>query len=201
MVAYVRLSKLAALNSYAKRQNNQQLYCWLLDGIYANYGNLGKQHMHSWTIVHKGRQYCMFSLTLLHHQQVLLICSTCMLHCHKAQAMKQYGSYAISMRMINWKNWIRVLKGGGEKWVINTLSHRNDIHWIYRLCHGISVTCGASKTGDAVTGVVTKFRHRTEPHTLTMVSWVQTGISTYSFHPVESNSFTQLYRIFFLQLL
>ena len=39
---FVRVSKLAALNSYAKRQNNQQLYCWLLD-IYADYGNSGKQ--------------------------------------------------------------------------------------------------------------------------------------------------------------
>jgi hypothetical protein len=70
-----------------------------------------------------------------------------------------------------------------------------------RLCHGIGVTCGASKTGDAVTGAVTKFGHHTEPHTLTAVSQVQTGISTYSFHPVESNLFTQLYRIIFLQLL
>jgi len=29
--------------SYAKRQNNQQLYCWLPDTIYADYGNSGKQ--------------------------------------------------------------------------------------------------------------------------------------------------------------
>jgi hypothetical protein len=70
-----------------------------------------------------------------------------------------------------------------------------------RLCHGIGVTHGASKTGDMVTGVVTKFRHRTEPCTLTAVSRVQMGISTYSFHPVESTLFTQLYRILFLQLL
>ena len=68
---------------------------------------------------------------------------------------------------------------------------------ICRLCHGIGVNHGASKTGDAVTGAVSKFRHRTEPHTLTAVSRVQTGISTYSFHPVELNSFTQLYRFFF----
>jgi len=39
----VSMSKLAALNSYAKRQNNQQLYCWLPDSIYADYGNSGKQ--------------------------------------------------------------------------------------------------------------------------------------------------------------
>ena len=32
---------------------------------------------------------------------------------------------------------------------------------IARLCHGFSVTRGASKTGDAGMGVVTKFRHRT----------------------------------------
>ena len=25
--------------SYTKRQNNQQLYCWLPDSIYADYGN------------------------------------------------------------------------------------------------------------------------------------------------------------------
>ena len=72
---------------------------------------------------------------------------------------------------------------------------------ICRLCHGISVTHGASKMSDAVMGVVTKFRHHTELCTLTTVLWVQTGISTYSFHPVESNSFTQLYSIFFLQIL
>jgi len=35
--------KLATLNSYAKRQNNQQLYYWLPDSIYADYGNSGKQ--------------------------------------------------------------------------------------------------------------------------------------------------------------
>ena len=29
--------------SYTKRQNNQQLYCWPLDSIYADYGNSGKQ--------------------------------------------------------------------------------------------------------------------------------------------------------------
>ena len=29
--------------SYAKRQNNQQLYCWLPDSIYADYGNSDKQ--------------------------------------------------------------------------------------------------------------------------------------------------------------
>jgi hypothetical protein len=46
-----------------------------------------------------------------------------------------------------------------------------------RLCHGISVTHGASKTGDTGTGAVTKFRHRTELCTLTVVSRVQTGIS------------------------
>ena len=29
--------------SYAKRQNNQQLYCWLPDSIYADYGNSSLQ--------------------------------------------------------------------------------------------------------------------------------------------------------------
>jgi hypothetical protein len=37
------------LHSYAKRQNNQQLYCWLPDGIYADYGNSGKQ---AYTLTH-----------------------------------------------------------------------------------------------------------------------------------------------------
>jgi len=46
---FVRVSKLAALNSYAKRQNNQQLYCWLPDSIYADYGNSGKQ---AYTLTH-----------------------------------------------------------------------------------------------------------------------------------------------------
>ena len=56
-----------------------------------------------------------------------------------------------------------------------------------RLCHGVGVTRGASKTGDTGTGAVTKFGHRTEPCTLTAVSRVPMGISTYSFHPVEPN--------------
>ena len=38
---------------------------------------------------------------------------------------------------------------------------------VSRLCHSFSVTCGASKMGDAGTGVVTKFRHCTELCTLT----------------------------------
>jgi len=38
--APIRLSKPAALNSYA---NNQQLYCWLPDNIYGDYRNSGKQ--------------------------------------------------------------------------------------------------------------------------------------------------------------
>jgi hypothetical protein len=32
---------------------------------------------------------------------------------------------------------------------------------VTRLCHGIGVTHGAFKTGDAVTGAATKFRHCT----------------------------------------
>ena len=33
--------------------------------------------------------------------------------------------------------------------------------FLFRLCHSISVTRGAFKMGDAVTGAVTKFRHCT----------------------------------------
>ena len=43
----------------------------------------------------------------------------------------------------------------------------------YRLCHGFSVTHSASKMGDTGTGVVTKFKHCTEPCTHTVVSQVQ----------------------------
>ena len=39
----VGVSKLVVLNSYTKRQNIQQLHCWLPDSIYAVYGNSRKQ--------------------------------------------------------------------------------------------------------------------------------------------------------------
>jgi hypothetical protein len=42
MQVCVSMSKLTALNSYTKRQKNQQLYCGLPDNIYADYGNSGK---------------------------------------------------------------------------------------------------------------------------------------------------------------
>ena len=43
-----------------------------------------RQHMHSRTTIHKGRQYRMFSSTLLPLHKVLLTCSTFTLHCHEA---------------------------------------------------------------------------------------------------------------------
>ena len=45
--------------SYAKWQNNQQLFCWLLDSIYADYGNSGKQAYNG-----EDKELCFSRLTL-----------------------------------------------------------------------------------------------------------------------------------------